>query len=533
MPSFAELYRQDFGDLEASASSWRALASALATARRDTGNSVSGPLHRAGWTGVAATAGLAALEASESQFLTAQMNAGLIASVVDGAAARLRAAQRTLRAVVSDAEDAGFTVSDDGRVTSRDPGGFVPEQNLARGAAPHAGDFPSRIRAALAEALEASQEAARLLQGLDPFALDKRYGADQAREDALLIADYRGVSVSDIPDGTDPRQAASWWAQLSVEDRLLYLAAWPERVGALDGLPADVRDEANRAALERLLLAETERYASVGTQGLPVYATLADLKRRLDHGDTNVAHQRLHLIAFDTGGDGRAVVSVGNPDGARHVAVSVPGTDNRLDNFGGQIERAEVLQAAALKRYSGPHHDVSVIAWLGYDAPEFQGGRNLLDGGVITQGRAHDSAERLRDFTAGVRVANHDGDPHLTVLGHSYGSTMVGRADRGGGGLGADDVIALGSPGLSVDKAEQLRTPEARVWVGAAPDDFVSNHLSGKTLGEDPKHPDFGARRIYVDTSGHSGYWAEGSQSLDNQGLIITGQKPLKGDGRP
>ncbi|MFF5919306.1 alpha/beta hydrolase [Streptomyces flavochromogenes] len=62
--------------------------------------------------------------------------------------------------------------------------------------------------------------------------------------------------------------------------------------------------------------------------------------------------------------------------------------------------------------------------------------------------RPPDDAGTLRDFTGGLR-ASHQGEPtHLTVVGRSYGSMMVGTADSGGKGLGADDMIVVGSPGL-------------------------------------------------------------------------------------
>ncbi|MFJ7209895.1 alpha/beta hydrolase [Streptomyces sp. NPDC098789] len=213
------------------------------------------------------------------------------------------------------------------------------------------------------------------------------------------------------------------------------------------------------------------------------------------------------------------MVAMGNPDTARHTAVLVPGTGTQLDKFTGQISRIDKLQDAAGRRTPGAGADVSVISWMDYDAPE-------PDLSVATRGRAEAGAQDLRDFTQGLRSA-HQGDPtHLTVIGHSYGSTMAGAADAGGAGLGADDVLVVGSPGLTVERADQLHVAPSHLWVGAAKDDLVSNDFSGLTLGEDPKEPGFGAQRMYVDTAGHSGYWDEGSQSLNNQGRIIAGKTP-------
>ncbi|MFD8967645.1 alpha/beta hydrolase [Streptomyces sp. NPDC059568] len=179
----------------------------------------------------------------------------------------------------------------------------------------------------------------------------------------------------------------------------------------------------------------------------------------------------------------------------------------------------------------GPGQDVSVISWLDYDAPEanFMLDDPELNLAIATQGRAQDGAEGLRHFTHGLR-ATHEGErSHLTVLAHSYGSTTVGAADAGGRGLDADDVVVVGSPGLTVDRADQLHIAPERLWVGAAHGDLVSDIASDATLGADPKEAEFGAQRMYVDTEGHSGYWDDGSQSLINQGRIIAGMTPDMG----
>ncbi len=62
----------------------------------------------------------------------------------------------------------------------------------------------------------------------------------------------------------------------------------------------------------------------------------------------------------------------------------------------------------------------------------------------------------LNTFENGLR-ASHVGPPSIdTVIGHSYGSTVVGAAASGGHHLDADNVIAVGSPGMLVDRAGRL-----------------------------------------------------------------------------
>lgn len=201
--------------------------------------------------------------------------------------------------------------------------------------------------------------------------------------------------------------------------------------------------------------------------------------------------------------------------------------------MGDQINRVSKLQdsAADWNGAAGPD-GVSVISWLDYNAPEANGdsvGEAELNLGIATQGRAQNGAEDLRDFTHGLRAAHQGERSHLTVLAHSYGSTTAGAADAGGRGLDADDMVVVGSPGLTVDRADQLHIDPKHLYVGAADNDLVSNVFSDATLGADPKKSEFGAQHMYVDTKDHGGYWNDGSKSLENQGRIIAGLRPRDG----
>ncbi|MFC9795014.1 alpha/beta hydrolase [Streptomyces sp. NPDC057695] len=532
---FAQLMKQDFADLDSAVGSWKKLADALTNTQTGSGRRVTGPLHKAGWSGTSASYGFDAMEATESKLGTGRTNAQLISTTLDTLNTKMQAAQRKLRAAVADAEAAGHTVRADGWVEPKqavDPKYHNDPDyaDIQRDANSGLGGFRARIDAAVLEAESASNEGAEVLRQIDPFDLDKRYGGAHAQEDAARVAAFAGIDKKDIPDGTDPQRSADWWKGLDEEQQRLYLAAYPEQIGGLDGLPTTTRDQANRTVLDMRLNDYALREGSLGYHDRSSYRGLQAMKDRLDKSDTAPEHKQLYLLGFSTEKDGRAIVAVGNPDTAKHTAVSVPGTSNQLDNFGDSITRAEKLQDAS-DRTPGRGTDVAVIAWLDYDAPEATVDPSRptefnVNLGVTTPGRAEDDAETLRDFTGGLR-ASHQGEPtHLTVIGHSYGSTMVGTADSGGKGLGADDMIVVGSPGLNVDRADQLNVSPSRLWVGAAEDDGVVNWTSDKTLGENPADPAFGGQQMYVDTSGHSGYWDDGSQSLENQGRIIAGLTP-------
>ncbi|WP_327162998.1 alpha/beta hydrolase [Streptomyces zaomyceticus] len=521
---FAQLMKQDFADLDSAVGSWKKLADALTATQTGSGRRVTGPLHKAGWTGVSASYGFDAMEATESKLGTGRTDAQLIATTLDTLNTKMQAAQRKLRAAVADAEAAGHTVRDDGWVESKqavDPKYHNDPDyaDIQRDANSGLGGFRARIDAAVQEAESASNEGAEVLRQIDPFDLDKRYGGAHAQEDATRVAAFAGIDKKDIPDGTDPQRSADWWKGLDEEDKRLYLAAYPEQIGGLDGLPTTTRDQANRTVLDMRLNDYALREGSLGYHDRSSYQGLLAMKDRLDKSDSAPEHKRLHLLGFSTEGDGRAIVAVGNPDKAAHTAVSVPGTDNQLDNFTDSIDRAEKLQDSAGAWSEGGSEDVAVIAWLDYDAPE-------LDASVATPARAENDAETLRDFTHGLRVSHEGERSHMTVIGHSYGSTMVGTADSGGRGLDTDDMIVVGSPGMNVDRADQLHVSPSRLWVGVGSDDGVVNWAADKTLGPNPADSGFGAEHMYVDTSEHSDYWNDGSQSLDNQGRVIAGLPP-------
>ncbi|PKV90178.1 hypothetical protein [Streptomyces sp. TLI_146] len=56
-----------------------------------------------------------------------------------------------------------------------------------------------------------------------------------------------------IPTGATPAERHDWWTHLSPAQRDEYLAACPDILGNLDGIPAAVRDEANRDNLQLLM----------------------------------------------------------------------------------------------------------------------------------------------------------------------------------------------------------------------------------------------------------------------------------------
>ena len=528
---FALLRRFAPEGLHEAASAWRRLAAATEEAAVRHRSQVDGPLRHARWEGRDADRAFAAMERNEQVLGILRVESEAAALALETVADRMQQARTNLANALYRAEEWNLPVSADGTVglPRQTPAErHDPDAHLGlRDAAMLREHVQARIDAALDEARDAGDRGARALGRLsaDVLARPRTFGsAAEAGRDAAQVAGVLGLTGPYVPAGGDPQQAAQWWRSLSPEERQRLLALRPEEVGRLDGLPAAVRDEANRLVLEQQLdtvqAGDAGGAAMTGAEYNRRANALIALKDRLDRQNGEPAERQLYLLGLDPRGDGRAVVALGDPDTADHTAVLVPGTGTTLASTPGQIARIGALQDAA-RQVADPGRQVSVISWLGYDAPEIPP-QNLS---VTGTGRAEAGAADLRRFTEGLRSARDGREGHLTVIGHSYGTTAVGAAARGGQGLGADDIVAVGSPGMAADRAAQLQVEPGHVWVGTADDDRIRD-AAGLTLGADPAEPDFGGRAIAVDTHGHSGYWDPDSQSLLNQGRIIAGKQP-------
>jgi Alpha/beta hydrolase len=291
-----------------------------------------------------------------------------------------------------------------------------------------------------------------------------------------------------------------------------YSDAAPNDVTAFQGLPADVADKLNRLRLQ----------AEVRKPDCP--KRLKDLSTYL----SDSTKPEMYLLGFDDIGNGHVAVSFGNPDTAPNTGVYVPGTGASLGGASGDLNRALTLYTSANTTKS---NSTASIFWLGYDAP----GWNVP--GPAAQSSADAGAPKLAAFVNSL-AANHSGAGHVTVIGHSYGSTLVGDAFAHAG-MKADDAVFVGSPGLTVDKASQLGLNPSHVWAGKAKFDPVPEvSLSLNPLkwyddhsvrfGEDPTSSTFGGRTFDAgEGSGvghaHSEYWDQGP-SLDNMTNIVIGR---------
>ncbi|RAJ44640.1 alpha/beta hydrolase family protein [Kitasatospora sp. SolWspMP-SS2h] len=525
---FALLRRFDPGGLRDAAEGWRRLSAAAEDANGRHRHRVNGPL-RAHWQGRDADSAFFTMESTEQELEVVRVEAESVALVLDTVADRMDQARTNLSNALRRADEWNLPVADDGTVG-------LPPQAAADRHDPDARDerqrrtllraqLQGRIDTALATAREASDQGARALGrlGADILTQPRVFGAaSESAQDVRDVAADLGLAAPHLPANEDPARAAQWWRSLTPGQQQRLLALHPEEIGRLDGLPTTVRDRANRLVLEQRL--DALKAGDARGSGLTAdeygrrETALRVLKETLDRRDGSDQQHRLFLLGLDPRGDGRAIVSTGDPDTADHTAVLVPGTGTTVKEMPGQIERISRLQDAARGELTDTGQKVAVVSWLGYDAPE-------VSGSVLTRGRAEDGAEDMRRFTEGVRVAQGDHHSHLTVIGHSYGTTAVGAAAAGGQGLQADDIVAIASPGMSTDSASELHVDPDHFWAGTAADDNIGL-ATGLTLGPDPTLGAFGGNTLAIDTSGHSGYWDPHSKSLANQGKIIAGKLP-------
>jgi uncharacterized protein YukE len=349
-----------------------------------------------------------------------------------------------------------------------------------------------------------------------------------------------GVTVP--PPGSDPRTVAQWWAGLTETQRDQLMAAEFDQLGRLRGLPADVLDEANRRRIEvdqarysaeradldaRIAQRAAELGIDPNVEGAlrddPELAGLLDQRQDVNHRLDNVNGVRdnldradgegisggVYVLSYDPVGpnrDGALAVAFGNPDTADHLGVLVPGTGTSVTS-GFPVDSAADLRRQMDQAAAGGQN--ATIAWLGYDAPD-----SLLDLDVAQSGNAKDGGATLVADVDGYRAAAEAAGnrQHLTVIGHSYGSTAVGYA--GMNGLAADDVAFIGSPGVGASHVDQLSPGADHVWAGATEHDPVVQATQGEWFTEGPS-----STSVYDDAFGATvfgtpdGGWVGGAHS--------------------
>jgi Alpha/beta hydrolase len=364
-----------------------------------------------------------------------------------------------------------------------------------------------------------------------------------------------------LPD--DPKQFGDLWSKLTPEEKD-WLYSRDHNIGNHPGMPWDPSDPQDpnnfhlgRDHYNQLHLPELQANAQANVDRLQ--AQFDALARQAYMGDHDAAAQasalapqlaaarhsldgfkavqadmnksdglKRYLGVIDD--KGHAAVAIGNPDYATRNAIFVPGTGQDIARFDGSDAKSVAMYNAA--HAADPRQTVAVTTWMGYDRP--------MD---LTQAawpdRAVSGGASLDAFQAGQR-ASHVGAPSIdTVIGHSYGSTVVGAAADGGNHLDANNVIGIGSPGMLAKHASDLNLdPGGNVFAMRAHNDIIEV-VTDMTLGRDPTSADFGGIHLSAgpgpstdpygllpSVAAHSSYWQPGNPALDNIGAVIDGLPP-------
>jgi hypothetical protein len=350
-----------------------------------------------------------------------------------------------------------------------------------------------------------------------------------AQIDALLAA----------PPAAD--MVTGWWGGLETDARASLLAASPQLVGNLDGVPMRERSRANLRYLGHTL-SETRKELSAATtnadrDGLAAQLDLlGQVREALKPGKDGVKRS---LVLLDPADGGRAAIALGNPDTADFVSYLVPGMNysvhDQIVNWSATADALYREQRSVLDERSGTlgsPRTVATISWIGYRAPD------LFSVGGLD--RAAAGADFLEESWLGIRSARGLDQPYISVFAHSYGST-VALVALARGSVEVDALVLVGSPGSALQSAAGLGVRGHNVWVGEADWDPAVNSAF---FGSDPGSSSYGAKTLGVSggrdrltgavlagSVGHNEYFAPGSQSLHNMALIGTGNAKLATSG--
>jgi hypothetical protein len=354
--------------------------------------------------------------------------------------------------------------------------------------------------------------------------------------------------------GTSADGVNRWWKTLGPEQQSRLIADHRPELGNLNGVPVVARSRVNRAVMND----DLRRVEDVATQrGVVVDDVLSDPAR---YGLTALAVTRyanarrtqeglqasggavdaaIFLLKYQPEafrGQGAAAIAMGNPDTAANTAILVAGAGT-----GVRDETLANNDAGSLYRESARAdwgQQTAVVLWVGYDAPN-----SWYDPGLWEPNMARIGAHGLAADINALAVTHEGAPTHMTVVGHSYGSTVVSDA-AAAYGMHANDVVLVGSPGtdLAHSASDFHLSPGGHLYVGAASGDAVTwapGHVTGPGLigmsfgglGDDPSVDGYGSTRFKAEVPGnsmnpvsdHLHYFDDGSESLFSISDVVSG----------
>ncbi|RAV16150.1 alpha/beta hydrolase [Mycolicibacterium sp. GF69] len=388
------------------------------------------------------------------------------AAARDGAA-QIASARAEVMALVSVARSEGFAVHADGTVivhTAPSPllvalsggvAGVAVEMLTVRAAelTGRLGAALDRLDAADADAAADITEAFASLAGGGPT------------PDASVVTAWPATGQDRISDQI---------AAMTPAQRQRLIDTFPAQVGNTDGVPWEMRIAANRTNVAQAVLREPDPDR---------VALYRELLAEVD--DPAGEHGRIdrQILAFEPG-RGSLVELHGSVASASGVAVLVPGLNTTING--------SAANARTARRFvSATGGDVAAITYLGGPFPR---GDNLVSAvaAAADPRYALAMAPRLVAFSEDVdRTADSTGRRiPVTVIGHSYGGSIVGTAESLGLTSDRTLYVAAAGAGVGVDDPGDWhnRNPDVLRFSLTAPGDFIEivQGIPGGPHGADP-----------------------------------------------
>jgi Alpha/beta hydrolase len=487
-----------------------------------------------GWTGNAADRARESLDGIvDSVTVAARLLVAAAVAARDGAT-RIDAARHRVLDGIAEATSDGYAVGDDGVVSATPSTAALLRMLCAVSSAAaqailatRTAELTGRITALLDALGEADTETARDIDN----ALGARdaLGAGDARpaptRPAGMVPDAVGI-VSGWPTMSQDRIAASIAAMPPTQQHRL-IADIPYEVGNTDGVPWTMRVAANRINIADAILRErrtvdrseddkiravvavrygalidpvtAERsraalYADPAARAGAVAEHDRDANRRIAFyegllsevpdatGSSGTGVER-QILAFDPARSS-LVELTGDLRRASNVGVLVPGLNTTVEGSGADTETVRRFVAAG-------HGDIAMITYLGGPFPTGDMAAGVLH--AADPRYALDMAPRLVAFSEDVnRTVDATGrSVAVTYIGHSYGGSILGTAERLG--LTGDRSLYVEAAGAGVGVHDpgdwHNRNPDVRRYVMTAPGDPIQL-VQGWPLGPHGADPD-------------------------------------------
>ncbi|MEU4384362.1 alpha/beta hydrolase [Promicromonospora sp. NPDC023805] len=412
------------------------------------------------------------------------------------------------------------------RVRAANPGGVTTMQLQELDTVDQNRDLIARAQRVFAVIGEAEQRCAERIRALDEQIAPVVSGLGPALTGGTGLFSSTGAwspvgSPSVAPfaptrailDGS-ASEVREWWDTLTAEQRTALVAALPMVIGNLNGVPVKFRADANRINLateinrleaekariekELSIAAMASRFSSARGQYVPDLRLASEVNRlqaaidsyeqyrgldkkqnEYDENGRKTYRDSVELVAFDPTSSSIATYrgpydeNGDVPDWVDNVAVHIPGTTTRMDDFNEIDTDVYNLYDAANRIKSAG--STAVFAWAGGEFPQ-----NIPEAASASYSR--DLGPKLLDFIHAIDV--HP-DSTLTAEAHSYGSAALGIAESEG--LRVDRVMYVAGAGLGNDNTSVQDFPYTKDvphYTQMARRDSVVGLIQGADAGE-------------------------------------------------